>query len=154
MFVDGIAIKRKKLGEMEVLGDDEAVSVSEENGLEGDYRGKRGSTGFRQVTIISSSQWEAACRELDISRPWFCRRANLCVEDYSFSGKDQGRILAVGDKVLLEITGELEPCARMDEIFNGLREALTLDWRGGVTCRVLRGGEIRRFDRVTFTDSE
>src|SRR5262245_42095082 len=154
MFVDGIAIKRKHRGAMEVLGDNQVISISEDNGLEGDYRGRRGQTGWRQVTIVSAHQWEKACRDLDISRPWFCRRANLCIMDYSFSPEDQGRTLAIGDRVLLQITGELDPCERMDEIVYGLKEALMPDWRGGVTCRVLRGGEIKRGDKVSFVAGE
>jgi MOSC domain-containing protein YiiM len=154
MFVDGIAIKRKHRGAMEVLGDKQVISISEENGLEGDYRGKRGKSGWRQVTIVSAHQWEKACRSLNISRPWFYRRANLCITDYLFSPADQGRTLAAGTRVLLQITGELDPCERMDEIFYGLKDALMPDWRGGVTCRVLRGGEIKCGDKVSFVASE
>lgn len=153
MFIDGIAIKRRRRGEMEVLGDGQVISISEENGLEGDCCGRRGKTGSRQVTILSGHQWENACGELHISPPWFFRRANLCVRDYSFSAKDQGRIIAIGDKVLLQITGECDACERMNAVSNGLQEALMPDWRGGVTCRVLRGGEIKRWDKVAFADS-
>jgi len=142
MFVGGIAIKRKPRGDMELLGGNQVISISEESGLDGDYRGKRGKTGWRQVTIVSVPQWEKACRGLDILRPWFCRRANLCVTDYSFSPEDQGRTLAIAGRVLLQITGELDPCERMDEIVYGLKEALMSDWRGGVTCRCSAGAKL------------
>ena len=47
----------------------------------------------------------------------------------------------MGD-ALLEITGETDPCARMEQVHKGLFQALARHWRGGVTCRVLKGGEL------------
>jgi len=38
----------------------------------------------------------------------------------------------------------------MDEASPGLREALEPDWRGGVCCRVLKGGLIAVGDEVTL----
>ena len=52
-----------------------------------------------------------------------------------------GATLHIGD-VVLKITDETAPCARMDEAAAGLRRALTPDWRGGVCCQVVRGGQV------------
>ena len=131
----GIAIRGASRAAMEEV---DFVSVSVEAGLAGDRHGDRAS---RQVTILSAADWRAACGELGADLPWTARRANLLLD-----GVDLPR--AAGDRVaigqcLLEITGETGPCGRMDEQRDGLRRALTPDWRGGRTCRVVSGGEIR-----------
>ena len=51
-----------------------------------------------------------------------------------------GQVLKIGS-IELEITGELVPCNRMDEQFDGLTSILEKDWRGGVTCLVKSEGE-------------
>ena len=60
-----------------------------------------------------------------------------------------GARLRIGTVELL-VTGETEPCSRMDEVVSGLRAALTPDWRGGVTCRVVSGGEIKLGESMTM----
>ena len=59
--------------------------------------------------------------------------------------------MRIGD-LQLEITGETDPCARMEEQVSGLRQALTPDWRGGVTCRVRSSGRIAVGDAVSLDD--
>lgn len=102
----------------------------------------------RQVTVISLYQWQEAMQEIGQDLPWQMRRANLCVTEHEFSEKDVGRKLRVGRSVVLEITGELDPCPRMDEIFDGLQEALHYPFRGGVACRVVTVGEIFLNDSI------
>lgn len=50
--------------------------------------------------------------------------------------------------VMLEIANQTVPCSRIDEACPGLRKALHPEWRGGVTCKVLKGGEIHIGDPV------
>jgi MOSC domain-containing protein YiiM len=78
--------------------------------------------------------------------PWTDRRANLLIEGLQLE-ETTGRLLRVGD-LLLEVTGETKPCDRMEEAAPGLRGALSSDWRGGVTCRVVEGGSISVGDIV------
>jgi MOSC domain-containing protein YiiM len=117
--------------------------VSVERGVEGDFRGKPGE---RQVVVLGREGFEAACRELETTLDWTLRRANLYVEGVALRGAVGAR-LAIGD-ALLEITGECDPCHVMDKQHPGLRAALTPEWRGGVTCRVVRGGAIAVGDTV------
>ena len=42
----------------------------------------------------------------------------------------------------------------MDEEAEGLRETLIPDWRGGVGCRVLQGGEIAVGDAVRIEEGQ
>lgn len=142
----GIAIKKEKYGNMIHL---DTCNVRVESGLEGDFRG---APGKRQVTVLSREGFEAACQEIHSTLPWTTRRANLLVEGIELA-HTTGQFLSIGT-VLLEITGETEPCHRMDEQCSGLTQALRPDWRGGVCCRVVRGGTISISDEVMLTNQQ
>lgn len=131
----GIARRNLKRGPMLLLPEAE-ISIGA--GVVGDTRGK---PGRRQVTVLSAGAWVEACNLANTDQPWLARRANVLVDglDLRFSA---GAVLYLGDDVELLVTGELEPCERMDEASPGLRLALAEDWRGGVTCRVQRGGTL------------
>ena len=120
-----------------------AALIDEAGGLEGDLRGEDDE---RQVTLLTREGWEAACAELGRDLPWTTRRANILIEGVTVAGELDG-VVRIGE-VELVITGETAPCQRMDELVAGLRQALTPDWRGGVTCRVSRGGRVRAGDAV------
>jgi len=131
----GIARRGAQRASMEEIN---TAVVSIETGLSGDYRGRH--TG-RQVTVLIIQDWQAACDELGAELPWTTRRANLLLDDIALP-KSSGGLLKVGG-CLLKITGETDPCERMDEQHIGLRAALTPAWRGGRTCNVVKAGEIR-----------
>jgi MOSC domain-containing protein YiiM len=111
-------------------------------GVLGDARGARSG---RQVTVLFRESWEAACRALGVELPWTTRRANLLVEGAAVPR--EGRHLVIGS-VVLEVTQETQPCQLMEAAQPGLRAALTPEWRGGVCCRVIKGGAIRVGDGV------
>ena len=73
--------------------------------------------------------------------PWQTRRANLLVDALPLH-RSTGVRIVLGEAVL-EVTGETDPCERMEEAQPGLFQALAPDWRGGVTCKVLANGVIR-----------
>ena len=54
--------------------------------------------------------------------------------------------MALGDDVVLRITGHCEPCARMDEIRPGLR--VEIDKKRGMLAYVVEGGAIKVGDAV------
>lgn len=141
--VAGIARRERPRAEMETLL---TADVCETEGVEGDRRGAVAEDG-RRVTVLFAGQWEEVCRQLEADLPWSVRRANLLIEGLD-NPRAEGARLTAGEAVL-EVTGECDPCSRMDEIHPGLREALTEDWRGGVTCRVLRGGAVAVGDAVS-----
>lgn len=130
----GIAVKPRRLQPMQLI---DAGELSLQAGLVGDSRGKPGP---RQVTLLSLAAWHAACNEIGVILPWTERRANLLVGDLPLYQSAGSRIV-IGDAVL-EISGETDPCARMTAVHPGLFDALVPDWRGGICCRVLRGGAI------------
>jgi MOSC domain-containing protein YiiM len=114
-------------------------------GVDGEFRGKPGD---RQVVVVGREGWEAACRELGVQLDWKLRRGNLYVEGVALGGSAGARLRIGG--ALLAITGECEPCWVMDEQHEGLRKALTPEWRAGVACRVLEGGSIAVGDAVSI----
>jgi MOSC domain-containing protein YiiM len=139
--VIGIARTVEKMAPMETL---ERTRVSVAAGLDGDARGRKPG---RQVTVLFREGWDAACREAGATAlPWLARRANLYVEGLE-PPQATGVRLRIGE-VLLEVVQETRPCALMESTFAGLRAAMTPDWRGGVCCAVLEGGEIRAGDEV------
>ena len=75
------------------------------------------------------------------------RRANLLLDGVVFSAQDVGKSVRIGE-VILKITQETKPCSLMDELHQGLRNALTPDWRGGVCCKVVEAGSIQVGDHV------
>ena len=152
MILYGIAVKPVKKGPMHPTSNGLITST----GLDGNYYSKLRDfiKSKRQITVISLRQWNEALDELGVrdftTYPWYLRRANLCVTSRYFMPSDVGKQLSIGPNVLLEITGETAPCSRMDEVLPGLKWALTPKWRGGVTCRVIRGGEIYVGNRISI----
>jgi len=135
-----IAIKEKKRAPMLALNHAEVTS---EKGVAFDFRGKPGK---RQVTVLSAHAWQKACDELATSLDWTTRRANILVDELALH-ESTGKIIKIADVELL-ITGETDPCERMEQAVPGLSSALAKDWRGGVCCRVLKPGKIRLNDEV------
>lgn len=125
--------------------------ITRQAGLDGDSRGAKFVT--RQITVLAREDWEAALLDLsDLMGPpdlhWTTRRANLYVEGIRLP-RAKGGVLQIGP-VILDITGQTNPCNRMEEARKGLLSALHPNWRGGVTCRVREGGEIALGDAVTI----
>lgn len=125
------------------------AAVTPETGVADDFRGRSrpGRSMRRQVSILRVEDWATAEAELGTVLSWTVRRANLMVGGLDLP-KRAGGYLHVGASVKLEITGECDPCRRMDEQHQGLWAALTPDWRGGVLARVVSGGYIALGDQV------
>ena len=138
-----IARRAKSRAPMEVISQ---CAISVEAGVE---RDSRGLSRKRQVTILAQSDCQAATGELGRpDLPWTIRRANFLVADIVLP-RISGTKLALGSAIL-EVTGQTDPCDRMDEQVPGLKAALTPDWRGGITCRVIRAGTVKIGDSLTL----
>jgi MOSC domain-containing protein YiiM len=127
--------------------------ISVDRGLEGDHKGPKFPK--RRITVLALEDWRTALAALAPGEgavapdlPWTVRRANLLVEGMRLP-RAAGAQLRIGP-VLLEVTYPTQPCARMDEVWPGLLKALHPDWRGGITARVLEGGEIAIGDAATI----
>src|SRR3569623_2054963 len=141
----GIARHARPKGPREVLGH---TRVTVEAGIAGDFRGAvtPGGKGRRQITLMERRDWDAAMAELERDIPWQERRVNLLVEGIDLP-QQPGVLLRIGD-VVVKITGECDPCSRMETIAAGLKAALTPDWRGGALAQVISGGDIAVGDEI------
>ena len=142
--VAGIARRDAKRAPMETL---DSADITVEAGVANDSRGKPGK---RQVTLLSLRDWQTVCRSLGRDIPWTVRRSNILIDEFDLP-KGAGRIIAIGD-VRLRTAVEIDPCSRMDEQVEGLTAELQPDWRGGVGCEVLTGGQIMVGDVVSIVE--
>lgn len=121
------------------------ATISTELGLVGDCKGSRFPE--RQITILAIEDWKAALASLGgVDLDWSVRRANLLVSDIKLP-RGRGSQIAIG-KVIVEVRDQTSPCQQMENAKAGLRKALSGDWRGGVSCRVISGGDIKIGDSV------
>ena len=74
-------------------------------------------------------------------------RENITVVGMDFASLEAGDRVSIGEDVVLEITGECEPCARMDEIRCGLQHEL--DGRRGMLAYAENGGLISVGDVIS-----
>ncbi len=126
--------------------------VTPEAGIVGDYRGAmKGKPHKRQVTLIERADWDAAMAEVGHNIDWAERRANLLVDGLDLP-QAKGTRLRIGADVVLEITRETDPCERMEALAEGLRAALTPDWRGGACTMVVSGGDIAVGDTIRIEE--
>ena len=136
MKIEAIARRDKSRATMQEISEAE---VTTDTGVARDYRGRPGK---RQVTLLSLSQWQEACNEVNTQLPWTTRRANILVSDVSFGPEWVGKHIQFGD-LILEVMLETDPCERMDAQHQGLTQALTPTWRGGICCKVIQSGHIK-----------
>lgn len=151
----GIARHDRPYGPIETI---DHVRVTTAEGVHGDIRGAVASTKTtrkRQVSLIEADSWAEAMADLGLTGedalPWHVRRANLLVEGLRLP-REIGKVIAIGRSVRIEVTGECDPCSRMEEIAPGLKAALIPDWRGGVLGRVMEEGEIAVGDEIRIVE--
>ena len=113
--------------------------------------GNANQGGKRQVTIVSSKNWEDVTAPLGATPDPRLRRANLLVSDVDFVDS-RGKILKIGE-VRIRIYGETRPCEQMEAAVPGLQEAMSVPWGGGAFGEVLDDGEIAVGDAVELTSA-
>jgi MOSC domain-containing protein YiiM len=134
-----------KPGKKQQMRSHESIECIVGKGLEGCAGGK---SKHRQVTILSLAAWNEAQEETGQQLDPASRRANLLVDQIDFEDS-KGKILTIGD-LEIEITGETKPCAYMDELHEGLRDAMKPHWRGGATGKILNSCRITIGDSATI----
>ena len=140
--VEWIGIRPARGQAMETL---ERVSVSAGKGLEGDrFMGRE--TSKRQVTLIQQEHLHAiaSCLQREAIAPEVFRR-NIVVSGLNLLAL-KGKTFRIG-AVVLEYTGLCHPCSKMETTlgpggYNAMRG------HGGITTRVVEGGELALGDSV------
>ena len=79
-------------------------------------------------------------------------KENVTVEGVDVMQLPAGSRVRLGRSAVLEITGVCEPCFRMDEIRDGLKQEL--EGRRGMVSRVIQGGVISVGDPIMVERSE
>lgn len=123
------------------------VTAKTDQGLVGDRYS--GSSGKRQVTLIQHEHLTviASILSLDECAPERLRR-NISVSGINLLSL-KGKQFSIGN-VVLEYTGLCHPCSYMEETF-GAGGYNAIRGHGGITARVVKGGEIHLNDQVTFS---
>ncbi len=139
--LDEISVRVEKRGTIELL---EEAEISEEAGLLKDHY--TGKSKKRQVTLIQVEHLAAVGsilkKEID---PKLTRR-NLLVRGINLLAlKDKQ--FSIGEEVVLEFTGLCHPCSRMEKNF-GPGGYNAMRGHGGITTRVIKGGRIKKGDKV------
>ena len=111
--------------------------------------GNANQGGRRQVTVISEEAWKDALADLGDDVDPSARRANILVRGLDLE-QSQEKTLRLGG-CTIRLLGETRPCELMDEMKDGLRNALRPAWRGGAYGEVLEGGEIRVGDPAALS---
>lgn len=118
-------------------------------GLESDYHARSGRS-HRQVTLIQKELLPVIAGLLGRTEfPPSVFRRNLMVSGINLQALRLLRFSIGG--ILLEGTGNCDPCSRMEEALGTGGYTAMLGF-GGITARVLTGGVIRVGDAVEFVD--
>ena len=115
----------------------EEVFAIEDKGFQKCIHGRRGSV--RQVLLMDQETLD----EFGIAAGR--ARENITTRGIKLDALTLGKRLRVG-KSLLEVTNFCTPCHQIDEIRQGLQEALR--GRRGLLCRVIQAGAIHRGDQI------
>lgn len=147
--IDWIGIRPEKRAPVQSV---QTVAVLANKGLEDDHYS--GKSGTRDVTLIQAEHLPAIAAMVGRATvdPGELRR-NLVVSGLNLLALKDHQI-QIGDHpdaVVLQVTGQCHPCSKMETAlgpggYNAVRG------HGGLTARVIRGGQIRVGDAVIVCD--
>ncbi len=130
------------LAHREPMREFEEVFAVENKGFKDCMHGRKGSS--RQVLLMDLETLE----EFGIAPGRV--RENITTRGIALGALRLGQRVRAGE-ALLEVTKPCGPCDLMDEIREGLQEAI--QGRRGMLCRVVSSGRIRRGDRVEIEEA-
>ena len=124
------------VGHREPMKSVESADLVAGYGIEGDrHATSRGPRTRRQVLLMDVETLGAFGLEGGQTRE------NVTTKGIDLHALPAGARVALGGEAVVEITGFCDPCGRMDELRDGLREAM-VD-RRGMLATVVEGGGVR-----------
>ena len=124
------------VGHREPMKSVESADMVAGYGIEGDrHATSRGPRTRRQVLLMDVETLGAFGLEGGQTRE------NVTTRGIDLHALPAGARVALGDEAVVEITGFCDPCGRMDEVRDGLREAM-VD-RRGMLATVIEGGAVK-----------
>ncbi len=124
------------------------VIVRTNFGIEGDYRSGKYQTG--QITLIEAESMNIASRKLGYKIPDGASRRQVMVRGISLN-ELIGYRLRLGS-IIVRVEDLCKPCNNMEEMI-GLGAKDAMDGKGGIRCRVIKGGKLHVGERVTVETS-
>lgn len=141
--VDWIGLRLEKRGAVKSVT--EAI-ISLDAGLIGDHY--QGRSAKRQVTLIQAEHIAAISAILDKSIDPNLLRRNIVISGINLLAlKDKQ--FRIGDEIILEYTGPCHPCSRMETNL-GPGGYNTMRGHGGITAKVVQGGQVKVGDQVAY----
>lgn len=141
--VDWVSYRTETRGEIVAR---ESLTLTAEGGIVGDHY--KGKSRNRQVTIIQAEHIAAAASFLgkETIDPILLRR-NIVVSGINLLALKDAQF-KIG-QATLEFTGLCHPCTRMEQNlgqggYNAMRG------HGGITCKIVEGGDVKVGDEVRF----
>ena len=124
------------VGHREPMRTVESADMVAGYGIEGDrHATARGARTKRQVLLMDAETLGEFGLEGGQARE------NVTTRGIALHALPAGSRVALGDEAVVELTGFCDPCGRMDEIRDGLREAM-VD-RRGMLATVVAGGSVK-----------
>ena len=112
-------------------------------GIEGDrHAATEGPRRFRQILLIDEETLEG----FGLAHGQI--RENVTISGFDLSGMQRGQKVTLGDEVVLEITGDCDPCQFIDDIREGMRAEM--EGKRGMLAFVTNGGTIKKGDSVSL----
>ena len=144
--VEWLGVRPARLAPMRAT---EAIALTPGGGVEGDHY-QSATQGARQVTVIAAEHLTAIGSFLgqDSAPPELLRR-NVVVRGINLLALKARRFRLGG--ALLEHSGECHPCSKMERLL-GVGGYNAVRGHGGITARVLEGGEVRLGDLLVPLD--
>ncbi len=120
------------------------VTVRSNFGIVGDYRSDKFQIG--QITLIEAEAVDALSCKLGYEIPAGASRRQIMVKGIELN-ELIGQNLRIG-QILARVEEKCKPCKNMEtKIGPGARDAM--NDKGGIRCRIIKGGELHIGDKVT-----
>ncbi len=112
-------------------------------GIEGDnHAASEGPRRFRQILLVDEETLEG----FGLAHGQI--RENVTISGFDLSALERGQKVTLGDEVVLEITGDCDPCQFIDDIREGMRAEM--EGKRGMLAFVTNGGTIKKGDPISL----